>query len=236
MMTSTEIIAELKSKGSASIKKVFLSHGAPEPIFGVKVGDMKPLQKKLKKNYALSMELYDSGISDAMYLAGLISDPQQMTQEDLQHWAEKATWQMISEYAVAWTAAESPFALEMARKWIKADKELIECAGWNTYSSYIGITPNEKLDIQEITSLIEFVSKHIHQAKNRVRYTMNNFVISAGGYIPELRSTAIQAAEKIGKISVDLGGTACKVPEAVSYIQKMADHGSENKKKKTAKC
>lgn len=235
-MTTREIIEELKSKGTATIKKVFVNHGAPEPIFGVKVGDMKPLQKKIKKDYTLSKELYDSGISDAMYLAGLISDPQQMTKEDLQHWAEKATWQMISEYAVAWTAAESKFALEMARKWINSDNELIECAGWNTYSSYIAITPNEKLDQKEIKSLIDYITKNIHQSKNRVRYTMNNFVISAGGYIPELRQTAMKAAEKIGKVSVDLGGTACKVPEAVSYIQKMADHGSENKKKKTAKC
>lgn len=235
-MTSKEIIKELQAKGSPAIKKVFLSHSAPEPIFGVKVSDMKPLVKKIKKDYDLSLELYDSGISDAMYFAGLISDPEKMTKKDLQHWAESASWQMISEYAVAWTAAESKHALEMARKWISTDHEMIECAGWNTYSSYIGITPNDALDKKEIKLLIDQIVNTIHKAKNRVRYTMNNFLISAGGYVPELREHAIKAAQKIGKVNVDLGGTACKVPEAESYIAGMAEHQSENRKKKTAKC
>jgi 3-methyladenine DNA glycosylase AlkD len=235
-MTAKEIIEDLQSKGSPAVKKVFLNHGAPEPIFGVKVGDMKPLVKKIKQDYELSLELYNSGISDAMYLAGLISHPEKMTKNDLQHWAEKATWHMISEYAVAWTAAESRFALEMARKWISSDHEMIECAGWNTFSSYIGITPNDQIDQKEIKLLITQIANSIHKAKNRVRYTMNNFVISAGGYIPELRDQAIKAARQIGKISVDLGGTACKVPDAESYIARMAEHKSENKKKKTAKC
>lgn len=227
---------ELEAMGSAQTKKTFMNHGAVEPFFGVKVGDMKTIVKKVKRNYELSLELFDTGNADAMYLAGLISDPQKMTKKDLQSWADKASWQMISEYAVPWTTSESPYAMEMAMKWIDSPKEKIASAGWTTLSSYISITPNEQIDKKQFKSLIDRVVKEIHGSDNRVRYTMNAFIISAGGYIPELRDHAIKASNKIGEVFVDVGKTSCKVPEAVSYIEKMAANGSENKKKKTAKC
>ncbi len=49
-----EIMTELKSKGSEQTRKTFLRHGAPENMFGVKVGDLKPIAKKIKDDQALA--------------------------------------------------------------------------------------------------------------------------------------------------------------------------------------
>ena len=67
-----------------------MKHGIQEPLFGVKIGDMKKIQKRIKKDYQLVLDLYDTGIYDAMYLAGLIADDVKMTKKDLQHWVKKA--------------------------------------------------------------------------------------------------------------------------------------------------
>ena len=56
-----------------------MNHGAKEPFFGVKVGDLKKILKKTKKNHELSLELYKTGNSDAMYLAGLMADEKKIT-------------------------------------------------------------------------------------------------------------------------------------------------------------
>src|SRR5215218_4046081 len=122
-MTAQDVMAELERLGSEQTKKTLLRHGAREPFFGVKVGDLKPIQKRIKKDHALALELYDTGNSDAMYLAGLISDPPKMTKADLQRWVDKAYWQMLSEHVVPWTAAESPHGAELARGWIESDTE-----------------------------------------------------------------------------------------------------------------
>jgi 3-methyladenine DNA glycosylase AlkD len=235
-MTTKEIMTELSKLGSAQTKKTFANHGAPEPMFGVKVGDMKSIVKKIKMDYQLSLELYDTGNSDAMYLAGLISDPKKMTKKDLQHWAETATWHMITEYSVAWTTAESPFALEMAKKWIKSKEEKIACAGWNTYSSYLGITETSLLDLKELKELLDHIQKNISKAPNRVKYVMNGFVIAVGGNVRELTEHAKKVAKAAGVIHVEMGGTACKVPSAPEYIDKMIARGMPDKKRKTAKC
>src|SRR3569832_1799209 len=73
-MTVPEIMSYLEAKGSESIKKILVKHGVKEPFFGVKVGDLKPIQKKIKKDYQLAKNLYTTGNADAMYLAGLIAD------------------------------------------------------------------------------------------------------------------------------------------------------------------
>jgi hypothetical protein len=60
-----------------------------------------------------------------MYLAGLAVDPNLITKEQLQSWVKEAYWYMLSEYTVAWVAAESPYALELAREWMQSDEEII---------------------------------------------------------------------------------------------------------------
>ena len=235
-MTSKEVLTQLKSLGSESIKKVLVKHGAREPFYGVKVEELKKIQKKVKMDYKLSMELFDSGISDAMYLAGLIAEPEKMTKKDIQQWAEKAYWSMLSEYPVAWVASESKYGTELALEWIESDKENIACAGWGALGFMASTHPDSELDLKLYKKLIERVGRDIHQSKNRVRYTMNVFVISAGAYITSLTDLAIKTGEKIGKVSVNVGDTACKVPFIPDYIAKIEARGSIGKKRKTARC
>src|ERR1043166_2473232 len=89
-MNAKKILEELKAMGSEGVKKIFLNHGIKEPLFGVKGGDMKKIQKRIKKDHQLALELYDTGNYDAMYLAALIADDAKMTRKDLAHWVEKA--------------------------------------------------------------------------------------------------------------------------------------------------
>lgn len=48
-MTAEEIVAQLQKLGSEGTAKVLRKHGAHDPCLGVKIGDMKPLQKQIKK-------------------------------------------------------------------------------------------------------------------------------------------------------------------------------------------
>lgn len=235
-MTLQEVLNELQQMGNEQTRKTWANHGATGAFFGVKVGDMKVIQKKVKHNHELALGLYRTGNSDAMYLAGLISEPRKMSKAELEQWAENATWYMVTEYTVAWTAAESLYGRELAVQWIHSGNEKIATAGWSTYSSLVAIKKDEELDIEEIKELLELVGSSIHQAPNRVRYTMNNFVISVGSYVSALMPLAKKVAAGIGKVSVEMGGTACKVPDALSYIEKVESMGRIGKKRKTAFC
>ncbi|RLD41805.1 MAG: DNA alkylation repair protein [Bacteroidetes bacterium] len=235
-MDFQEVMTELEAVGNEQTKKTLIKHGAREPFFGVKVSDLKKIVKKIKKDHNLSLELYNSGNSDAMYLAGLISDENQITKEQLNDWAEKAYWYYISEFTVPWVAAESNYGWELALEWIESDTENIASCGWATLRSLTEVKPDEDLNIDAFSALLDRVKKEIQSAPNRVRYTMNGFVIAVGSYISGLTQKAIKTGEIIGTVEVDMGGTACKVPSSPIYIDKVKKRGSIGKKRKTARC
>src|SRR6266567_1581388 len=129
-MTAKDIVAELKKLGNAQTKKTWMTHGAQEPCLGVKVEDMKKIQKRVKMDYQLALDLYDTGIADAMYLAGLIADDAKMTKKDLQKWVKKANCGLLSEYTVPWVAAESNHGRELALEWIDSKQPSEAASGW----------------------------------------------------------------------------------------------------------
>jgi hypothetical protein len=108
--------------------------------------------------------------------------------------------------------------------------------GWATLSSLVAIKDDTELDLAELKQLLQRLQKTIHQQPNRVRYVMNSFVIAVGSYVQPLTDLALQTAAQIGPVTVDMHGTACKVPSASEYIQKVQKRGAIGKKRKTTKC
>jgi len=204
-MSAKEILEQLKPLGRDSYKKTMLNHGVKEPIFGVKIEDLKKIKKRIKKDYQLALDLYDSGVYDAQYLAGLIADDLKMTKKDLKHWLEKANCGALCEYTVPWVAAESKHGRELALEWIESKRESAAIAGWATLSSLVSIKDDAELDLAELKQLLQRVQKTIHQQPDRVRYVMNGFVIAVGSYVKSLTELALKTAEKIGTVKVDMG-------------------------------
>lgn len=235
-MTAEEILDQLKELGQESYKKVIMKHGIPEPVYGVKIEEMKKIVKKIKNGHELSLKLYDSGIYDAMYLAGLVTEPEKMTEQQLQHWAEQANSPSLREYTVAWVAAEGPHSMKKAMEWIDSKNEHLESIGWSVLGNLVSLKADAELDIALLTKLLKRVVKDIHKSANRVKLAMNGFVIALGIYVQPLNEAAKQAAKDIGKVTADMGDTACKIPAAAEYIGKAEQKNAIGKKKKSARC
>ncbi|XOV67984.1 MAG: DNA alkylation repair protein [Fluviicola sp.] len=235
-MNVQEVMSYLESKGSEQTRKIYARHGAPKDLFGVKVGDMKPIEKQEKNNHALAQELYATNNGDAQYLAGLIANPSEFSKEDLENWARQATWYMVSEYSVAWNLAEHPRCVEIATEWIHSDDPKLQVVGWAGYAAFLGIKKSEGHDIEAVKSLLSKAETEIQEVENRVRYTMNGFIIAAGGAFPELTEECKTIGDRIGQVKVDLGETACKVPVIRPYLENMENRNRIGKKKAKAKC
>ena len=235
-MTVQEIMDDLKAHGSDSIKQILLKHGVKEPFFGVKIEYMKPIQKKVKMDYQLAKDLYATGNADAMYLAGLIADDEKMTKSDLQAWVKQAVSTNISEYTVPWVTAGNENGFELALEWIDSPEEYIAACGWSTLSNIVSLKPDNELNIPGLKHLLERIAKTIHTSPNRVRHTMNGFLIALGTYVSPLSEDAIAIAKSIGAVMLEKEGTACKLPDVVEYIMKAKNKGTLGKKKKAVKC
>ena len=234
--TAKSILKELKSLGSEGTAKTLMRHGAQDPCYGVKVGDLQKIRKRIKTDYRLALELYDSGVYDAMYFAGLIADDAKMTKANLRKWAKQAYGASLAAYTVPWVATGSPHGPALAQEWIDSKDEGLAAIGWSTLNSILSVVADEDLDIPLLKKQLRHVAKVIHKSPDGVREAMNGFVIGAGSFVEPLHDLALELGEKIGPVTVNHGDTACKTPFAPDYIRKVAKMGRVGKKKKTVKC
>jgi 3-methyladenine DNA glycosylase AlkD len=235
-MTLAQVMSALAAKGREATKKILVKHGAREPFFGVKVADLKPLQKQLKGEQALALQLYATGNADAQYLAGMIADGAKMTPAQLTTWAETANWNMISGFTVAWVASEHPEGFALATKWIDAKQEAVAVAGWKTLGALAATVPDETLPVKKFAALLDRVAKTISTAPDDVRLAMNMFIIAVGTYVAPLGESALKTARQIGRVEADMGDTACKIPDAEPYILKCRRGAAIAPKRKTVRC
>jgi len=241
------VLDELKPLGTEQFRKTYARHGIPlERSLGVSNAQLKTVAKSLIKSLKrsnpeglqnLALELYDTGIVEPMYLAGMLADGSRMSRKQLQHWAEDShAMSMIAEHTVPWVTVENADARHLAIQWIASKRPHVASSGWCTYSGMMATMPDEKLDLAEIERLLDTVEKKIDAAETRAKYTMNGFVIAVGYYVLPLLDRARQTAARLGVVSVDVGDTDCKVPVAAAYIDKMEATGKLGEKRKTIRC
>ena len=196
------VMQELEALGKERTKKIYISNGAHEPLFGVATGAMKPIAKKIKINQSLADELYATGNYDAMYFAGIIADPKAMTESDFDRWMDGAYFYMLSDFVVAVTLAEADIAQDVADKWIASGEELRMSAGWSCYCWLLGNRPDGEFSESKISNMLEMVEKTIHDSPERTKSAMNNFIYTVGiSYLP-LHEKAVETAKAVGQVEV----------------------------------
>lgn len=235
-MEYTEVMNELEALGKERTKKMYLSNGAVEPLFGVTTGSMKPMRKAIKKDQALAEELYASGNYDAMYFAGVIADANAMSEEDYDRWIDQAYCFMLSDWVVAVTLSEADIAQEVADKWIKSGEELKMSAGWSTYCWLLGRLKDDQFDTEKLSGMLDEVQGTIHNQPMRAKHSMNNFVNTVGlSYIP-LSEKALAVAGQIGELTIERDNRKPQILNAYASIQKELDKGRLGFKRKYVRC
>lgn len=230
------VMQELEALGKERTKKIYQSNGAHEPLFGVATGAMKPLFRAIKRNQPLAEQLYATGNYDAMYFAGMIADPTAMTQSDFERWMDGAYFYMLSDYIVAVTLAETDIAQEVSDTWIASDIELKMSAGWSCYCWLLGNRPDSQFAEEKIANMLELVKSTIHEAPERVKYAMNNFMYTVAVSYQPLHEKAVEIAKEVGPVEVNSGNTKSKFLNASVNIQKAVDKGQLGFKRKYVRC
>ncbi|MGG4144224.1 DNA alkylation repair protein [Paenibacillus algorifonticola] len=235
-MNVEEVMQELEALGKERTKKIYVSNGAREPLFGVATGAMKPIARRTKKNQLLAEQLYATGNYDAMYFAGVIAEPEAMSEADFDRWLDAAYFFMLSDYVVAVTLAETDIAREVADKWISSGEELRMSAGWSCYCWLLGSRPDSEFSESRLAGMLELVCDTIHAAPERTKYAMNNFVYTtAVSYVP-LHAKAVETAAAIGPVEVTDAKSKTKRLDAASNIQKAVDKGQIGFKRNYVRC
>ncbi len=232
-MNYTEIMNKLKDLGTAQTKKIYQNHGADMDTFGVSMAELKKIAKKVKVNHELGLQFLNSHNTDAVYLSRWVVDSSQISIKELETILHETDYYLIIENVIPYIAGNNTsLAFECIEKWITKKHHTFRQAAYSIYTLMVMSLPNDELDINEVSLLVDYIRENIHNEQNRVRYTMNSFIIAVASSIPTLTTRAKEVANEIGKVHVSMGKTACKVPFAPTYIEKIERLGKIGVKRK----
>ncbi len=222
-----EVLKEISNLRNERMKKIYLSNGIKEPVYGIPTKDLKPLSKKYKNNYELALELFNTNIYEAMYLACWITDIKKMTKSNFEDWINKSYCRFIGDYSVAVTLAESPLVFEIANIWINSDNDIKASAGWYAITWHLGVKKDNEIDLELMEELLRQASKEVYNSKGIVLDAISQFIMTLGiSYLP-LHEKAYILAKEISKLDENY---------AYNEISKFSEKNRLGFKRKNVRC
>ena len=130
-MSCEDVFAQLEAWGSESTRKMYARHGAGDNQFGVTLGNLRGLARKLKTNHGLALQLWATGNADAMILATMLMAPAQLSVKEIERMFRPLTYYKLIDELVYNALAKTTCAEDLRTRWMDSPRELVGRAGWN---------------------------------------------------------------------------------------------------------
>jgi len=216
-MTLKEALAALKALSNEKMLAHNRKHGAGDNQYGVKLGDIRNLAAKIKKDHALAMALWETDNIDARLLAMQIIDMKQLSAAAVQDMVKAATFIPVADWLYTNVVKIHPDREALRRKWMKTKDKMCARAGWSLTSGCIARNP----ELVDIPALLDRIEKEMAGAPPEVQWTMNSALAQAGICHPEHRARALAIGERLGIYRDYPVSKGCTSPFAPIWINEM---------------
>lgn len=232
--TYPEVMASLEIKGSEQIRRTYLRHGASEPLFGVKFGDLRPLAKKIGTDHSLAEELWAGGNVDARLLACMVADPAAFMDTELDAWLDAIDTYFLVDTFVVELASKAPGHRELAERWIASERDRAAQAGWDLMNK-VAMSDRDIPD-DYFKGQLDIIAGRIREYGNWTRRSASNTITGIGLRNDELEAAARAAAARIGRVDFDPGQTSCVMPDPIAYLERTKAHRARQAEKRAARA
>ena len=216
-MTVKEILTQLESLGDEARRKHNVKSGAPANQFGVKLGDVRALAKKIKTDHELALKLWETGNVEAQLLATLLMQPKRLSADQLDKLTRSTTYSQVAEWLNSYVVAQHPEKEALREKWRKAKDPWAARAGWHLTASRV----NGGADDLDLPALLDRIEAEMPKAKPEVQWTMNNTLAAIGIHHAKLRKRAVGIGETIGLYRDWPVSKGCTPPYVPVWVEEM---------------
>lgn len=216
-MTLEETLVQLEALGNEKVRKQNIKQGAGENQFGVKLGDLRKLAKKIKTNQELALELWDTENTDAQFLAILLMKPELLSADKVEQLVRSTGFVRVADWLNSYIINQHPDKEKLRQKWLNADHPMVARSGWSLTAERVAKNP-EGLDI---ISLLDRIENEMVKSPSEVQWTMNFTLAYIGIHFPEHRVRAIEIGEKLGIYRDYPVSKGCTSPFAPIWINEM---------------
>lgn len=103
--------------------------------YGVTMAQLLGLKRRIGKDHALALELWESGWYEARLLAALVGEPERLTRRQMNAWAAGFENWADCDTACFHLFDKSPFAWDKARQWAGSRREFVKRGGFALMAS-----------------------------------------------------------------------------------------------------
>ena len=218
MMRVKDVIEYLKMHSDEKTRNVLYIPNKNYEVLGVKMRDIRVLAKTIGKDSKLAMELYKTNIYEAMMLSPMIIEKEDVSKEIFSDWVKKANSSNIINQGLSEILLDVPSYQDLLKLWIKEEDEDLIYGGFALMSVYFRKESLENIDNGLGLEALNLVKEKINEVNMEIANAMNNTVVMAGLYVPDLVEKAIEVAKEIGFIMPLKKKNQCNIQSALDYI------------------
>lgn len=198
-MKKEDAIREMKSQYNPRNIEGMARFGInPKNNFGCSIPFLRNLAKRIGKNHALALELWDSGIHDARLLAGFIGEPKRVTEKQMEEWvADFDSWD-VCDQVCSNLFDKTEFAWEKAIEWTKRDEEFVKRAGF-VMMACLSVHDKKAKDV-EFEKFLPIIKRQAKDERNFVKKAVNWALRQIGKRNRNLNKKALACAREIQKL------------------------------------
>jgi 3-methyladenine DNA glycosylase AlkD len=191
-----EVLAELQRKGTAATRRGMARYGiVAKRAFGVPMGTLLVLRKKLGTDQALSLALWTSGWYEARLLATMVGDSAQVTRRQMDAWARSFENWADCDTACFKLFDRVPFADEKAVQWTASTREFVKRGGFALVAC-LALHRKEAPD-PRFKRFLPLIVKGARDPRNFVKKGVVWALRGIGNRSPALRTAALDVARRL---------------------------------------
>lgn len=166
-----------------------------EGRLGLAVPTLRVLAKELKRDHALALALWETGIPDAQILAGMVAEPARLTVEQMDHWvAGMQAWD-VCDQACTNAFVKSPLAWDAIARWAAREAEFEKRAGF-TLLAVAAVHQKQRPDADFLARL-QLIEAAAGDERNFVKKAVNWALRQIGKRSKALREPALTVAQRL---------------------------------------
>ena len=164
---------------------------------GVPMPKVRQLAKEIKKDQALSLDLWDTGIHECRILASMIGDPKLVTPGQMDKWvADFHSWD-VCDQVCGNLFDRTEFAIDKAIEYSFSGKEYIKRAGFVLMAEFA--VHNKKADNKEFLQFFPIIEREAWDDRNFVKKAINWALRQIGKRNKTLHQLSIETAKRIAQ-------------------------------------
>ncbi|HZL88596.1 MAG TPA: DNA alkylation repair protein [Pirellulaceae bacterium] len=190
------VIAALKRLGTKKVRDGMARYGIPsDKAFGVPVGKLQKLAKRLGRNHELAAALWEAGWYEARMLAAYVDDPACVTPTQMDDWCNSFdSWAIVDTVCFA-LFDRTPHAWRKVRQWSRRPGEFERRAA---FALLWGLTVHDKQAGDEpFCEGLLLIERAASDQRHFVKKAVNMALRAIGKRSPGLHAAAVTVAQRL---------------------------------------